>query len=156
MQKKRNLRPNATGRRKVVPFLRLPRPVYNSPNFIMLSSSAVKLLIDIAIQYNGANNGDLQASLNPMRARGWVSSSTLNRARQELLHYGFVELTRQGGLGCFRESTQSPGKVSMAVMERYKCRVLKLLRVCLSKPNRNSSSEILQPEGSPDHLALFC
>ena len=52
--------------------------------------------------------------------------------------------------------TQSPGKVSMAVMERYKCRVLKLLRVCLSKPNRNSSSEILQPEGSPDHLALFC
>ena len=35
----------------------------------MLSSS-VKLLIDIAIQYNGANNGDLQASLNPMRARG--------------------------------------------------------------------------------------
>lgn len=100
MQKKRKLRPNATGRGEVVRFLSLPRPVYNSPNFIMLSPSAVKLLIDIGIQYNGANNGDLQASLNPMRKRGWVSSSTLNRARQELLHYGFIELTRQGGLGC--------------------------------------------------------
>ena len=100
MQKKRNLRPNATGRRKVVPFLRLPRPVYDSPNVIMLSPSALKLLIDIGIQYNGGNNGDLQASLNPLRTRGWDSSSTLNRARQELLHYGFIELTRQGGLGC--------------------------------------------------------
>ena len=100
MQKKRKLRPNATGRGEVVRFLSLPRPVYNSPNFIMLSPSAVKLLIDIGIQYNGGNNGDLQASLNPMRTRGWVSSSTLNRARQELLHYGFIELTRQGGLGC--------------------------------------------------------
>ena len=100
MQKKRKLRPNATGRGEVVRFLSLPQPVYNSPNFIMLSPSAVKLLIDIGIQYNGANNGDLQASLNPMRTRGWVSSSTLNRARQELLHYGFIELTRQGGLGC--------------------------------------------------------
>lgn len=100
MQKKRKLRPNATGRAEVVRFLSLPQPVYNSPNFIMLSPSALKLLIDIGIQYNGANNGDLQASLNPMRSRGWVSSSTLNRARQELLHYGFIELTRQGGLGC--------------------------------------------------------
>ena len=99
MQKKRKSRPNATGRREVVPFLRLPRPVYSSHNFIMLSPSAIKLLIDIAIQYNGSNNGDLQASLNPMRARGWVSSSTLNRARQELLYYGFIELTRQGDLG---------------------------------------------------------
>ena len=35
-----------------------------------------------------------------MRQRGWRSSSTLNRARQELVYYGFIELTRQGGLGC--------------------------------------------------------
>ena len=100
MQKKRKSRPNAKGRREVVPFLRLPRPVYSSHNFIMLSPSAIKLLIDIAIQYNGRNNGDLQASLEPMRNRGWVSSSTLNRAKRELEYYGFIELTRQGGLGC--------------------------------------------------------
>ena len=91
---------NAKGRRSTTPFLRLPRPVYNSDNFRRLSPSAVKLLIDISIQYNGGNNGDLQASLNPMKSRGWNSSSTLNRARQELVYYGFIELTRQGGLGC--------------------------------------------------------
>lgn len=92
-------KPNAKGRRTTVPFLSIPRPVYNSVNFTKLSASALKLLIDIAIQYNGGNNGDLQASLNPMRLRGWRSSSTLNRARQELVYYGFIELTRQGGLG---------------------------------------------------------
>ena len=100
IQKKRKSRPNATGRSETVRFLRLPRPVYDSDNFRKLSASAVKLLIDMAIQYNGGNNGDLQASLNPMRQRGWRSSSTLNRARQELVYYGFIELTRQGGLGC--------------------------------------------------------
>ena len=100
MHKKRRSRPNATGRSEVVRFLRLSRPVYDSDNFKKLSASALKLLIDIAIQYNGRNNGDLQASLEPMRHRGWVSSSTLNRAKRELEYYGFIELTRQGGLGC--------------------------------------------------------
>lgn len=99
MPKTRKSRPNATGRSSFTPFMKLPRPVYNSDNFRKLSPSGLKLLIDIAIQYNGRNNGDLQASLEPMRHRGWVSSSTLNRAKRELEYYGFIELTRQGGLG---------------------------------------------------------
>ena len=100
MPKRSRQRPNAKGRSHTVPFMRLPRPVYNSDNFKKLSASALKLLVDITVQYNGGNNGDLHASLNPMRSRGWKSSSTLNRARQELVYYGFIELTRQGGLGC--------------------------------------------------------
>ena len=100
MPKTRKSRPNATGRSSFTPFMKLPRTVYNSDNFRKLSPSGLKLLIDIAIQYNGRNNGDLQASLEPMRHRGWVSSSTLNRAKRELEYYGFIELTRQGGLGC--------------------------------------------------------
>ena len=52
------------GRSETVRFLRL-RPVYDSDNFRKLSASAVKLLIDMAHQYNGGNNGDLQARLEP-------------------------------------------------------------------------------------------
>ena len=92
-------RMNSTGRSPNKHFLRLTSSVYCAENFKKLSGSAVKLLIDIALQYRGYNNGDLQASITLMRERGWKSSATLNRARQELLHYGFIELTRQGGLG---------------------------------------------------------
>ena len=99
MNRRSKQRQNSKGRSPAAPFMRLPRSVYNADNFRKLSASAVKLLIDMAIQYNGGNNGDLHASLNPMRLRGWRSSSTLNRARQELVYYGFIELTRQGGLG---------------------------------------------------------
>jgi len=99
MKSRSKRRPNPTGRGSNVHFLRLTRTVYGSDNFKKLSFPAVKLLIDIAIQYRGNNNGDLQATYTLIRKRGWNSSSTLNRARQELLYYGFIEMTRQGGLG---------------------------------------------------------
>ena len=99
MKSKVNRRMNASGRRASGHFVKLTSTVYRSENFKKLSGSAVKLLIEIALQYRGYNNGDLQASISLMRERGWKSSATLNRARQELLHYGFIEQTRQGGLG---------------------------------------------------------
>lgn len=80
-------------------FLQLPRGVLNSPNYKKLSSAAVKLLVDIGEQYRGTNNGDLQCTFSLMKERGWKSSATLQRAKEELLHYGFISLTRQGGLG---------------------------------------------------------
>lgn len=77
-------------------FLALPHAVINSGNFIALSAKAVKLLMDIGVQYAGGNNGDLQATWSYMKTRGWKSRDTLNAALQELLHYGFIEKTRQG------------------------------------------------------------
>lgn len=40
-------------------FVALPYSVLNSPLFVALSPYAVKLLIDVAAQYRGDNNGDL-------------------------------------------------------------------------------------------------
>lgn len=99
MGKKLRTKPLANGRAATNQFLKLTRSVYNSDNFKKLSAKAIKLLIDIAIQYNGYNNGDLQASFEPMKKRGWNSSATLNVAKRELEYYGFIELTRQGCLG---------------------------------------------------------
>ena len=78
-------------------FFGLPHAVIDSPNYLRLSTKAVKLLIDIGRQYNGYNNGDLCAAYSVMQARGWSSKGTLSEAFEEVLHYGLIMISRQGG-----------------------------------------------------------
>lgn len=86
------------GRRESGTFTLIPHAVQDSENWKRCGASAIKLLLAIARQYNGNNNGDLCASWSILRARGMRSPDTLNRALCELKHYGLIELTRQGGL----------------------------------------------------------
>lgn len=79
-------------------FLALPMAMLNCPKYRALSSSGVKLLIDIASQYNGKNNGDLSAAWKIMKPKGWRSEATLDRAKKELLAAEFIAQTRQGRL----------------------------------------------------------
>jgi len=64
-----------------------------------LSFPATRLLVDLAMQFNGGNNGDMSMGWEAMKKKGWRSKETLNRAKRELLDKGLIELTRQGGLG---------------------------------------------------------
>ncbi len=86
------------GRQTTQPFLSLPHNVLNHDSFRTLSPRATKLLIDIAAQYRGCNNGDLCAPLSVMRKRGWKSNDQLFKARKELLDRGLILTSRQGGL----------------------------------------------------------
>lgn len=86
------------GRRESGTFLSFPHAVMDSDNWRSCSATAIKLLCDLARQYNGRNNGDLCAALTVLRPRGWKSSETLMNAHRELEHYGLITLTRQGGL----------------------------------------------------------
>lgn len=79
-------------------FLALPHALLASPRYRALSSSAVKLLIDIASQFNGKNNGDLSAAWKVMKVKGWRSEATLDRAKKELLSLGLIAETRKGRL----------------------------------------------------------
>ena len=79
-------------------FLLLPAAMLNCPKFRALSSSAVKLLVDMGSQYNGKNNGDLCAAWKVMHPKGWKSEATLNKAKKELLAAGFIAQTRMGRL----------------------------------------------------------
>ncbi len=79
-------------------FTAVPHTVQDSSNWKQLGGSSLKVLLIIARQYNGNNNGDLCASFSIMRRRGIRSPDTLHRALRELRHYGMIELTRQGGL----------------------------------------------------------
>lgn len=78
------------------PFLGVPFLLLRSKKFVALSAHAVKLLLDVAQQYRGDNNGDLSASWKLMKPRGWRSEETLHKAKQELLEGGFLFETRKG------------------------------------------------------------
>jgi hypothetical protein len=77
-------------------FVALPQNVIGSEEFIRLSSSAVRLLIDLARQYNGYNNGDFTAAFSVMENYGWRSAGTLKAATRELLEAEFIMEARDG------------------------------------------------------------
>jgi hypothetical protein len=87
----------ASAKRERGQFLALPRAVLESPAYLGLSPYAVKLLVDLGVQYNGTNNGDLCAVWKFMRRRGWRSQETLAKAKRELLEVQLVVETRKGG-----------------------------------------------------------
>jgi len=78
-------------------FLALPHSVLDHQDFVNLSQRAIKLLIDIASQYRGQNNGDLCMTFSIMKKRGWSSNDQLTKARNELIDKNFIILTKQGG-----------------------------------------------------------
>lgn len=78
-------------------FIRLPHSVIRSHTYASLSAYGVKLLVDLANQYNGKNNGDLSLAYSVMKMKGWHSPSTLNKSIKELLAKGLIEVSRKGG-----------------------------------------------------------
>lgn len=87
------------GRKEEGRFLGLPIRVIDSPAYLSLSWSARALLVDIGRQYKGpgSNNGALMATFKLMKDRGWRSTSTLQKAKDELLDTGLIIETRMGG-----------------------------------------------------------
>jgi len=71
--------------------------VLKSAQFASLSSSAVKLYMDLLSQYTGFNNGTLTVCFDVMVKRGWRSRETLRNAKRELLEKKFLKITRVGG-----------------------------------------------------------
>ena len=97
MTSRNEKRRRITGRQTTNPFVQLPYHVLNHENFRTLSPRATKLLIDIAAQYRGNNNGDLSATLSLMKKRRWNSNDQLDKAKKELIKQDVIQLTRQGG-----------------------------------------------------------
>lgn len=90
---------NVRSKCKIYPgYLNLHKPLLDSEDFISLKGNSIKLLIDIAQQYNGYNNGDLCASLSVLRKRGWNSNQQLHKALKILIAKNLIILTKQGGL----------------------------------------------------------
>lgn len=75
----------------------VPHCVLNSKAYTSLSSPAIKLLYDVAMQYNTFNNGALLSSWRHMsEKRGWSSADQLTKAKAELIDKSLIVQTVQG------------------------------------------------------------
>lgn len=77
-------------------FVGLPHWVMMHPAFRAASARARSLLFDIAMQYNGKNNGRLVAAAKALRPLGWKSDDGIQEAKTELLTLGLLVETRKG------------------------------------------------------------
>lgn len=86
----------ANGRGSKSRFAGIPHAVLESDSYKNLGGSAVKLLVELARQFNGYNNGDLTTALSLLRDRGFSSGTTIRKAKDELLNARLIVETRMG------------------------------------------------------------
>lgn len=82
----------AQGRYSAIPHSLLDSVAYQGCSF-----SAKSLLLELARQHTGANNGHLHCVYSWLNKRGWQSSATSAKALAELIDRKLIIKTRQGG-----------------------------------------------------------
>ena len=87
---------NPRGRAKNRRYAGIPHDVMESSSYCGASGNALKLLLELARQYNGYNNGDLSAAFSVLKSRGWRSKKTLSRCLTEMMERGLIVKTREG------------------------------------------------------------
>ena len=107
-QRRRDRRARAKGRlgvTKAERYALIPADVLASPAVATLSPATFKVLIVLAAQYWGKNNGRITLPLSVAREYGIRSKDTLCRGLRELVERGVIVETHKGGLppfGCSR------------------------------------------------------
>ena len=76
----------------------IPHDVLDSPAYTSCSPRAKALLIDVARQHNGRNNGHMQLTQTWLARRGWKSVDQINKGWRELVQHNLIYQTKQGGL----------------------------------------------------------
>jgi hypothetical protein len=84
------------GRRETGRFVAFPHTVIKTQDYIGLSYKSKVLLMDLALQYYGSNNGDLTVAFAVLRNRGWKRQATISEAVKELLDADLIIRTREG------------------------------------------------------------
>lgn len=77
-------------------FCAIPWVVLDAPAYAALSHPAKALLLEVARQFRGDNNGRMLLSRRYLAARGWKSADVVQRAKTELVTHGFIFQTVQG------------------------------------------------------------
>ena len=87
---------HAGGKRDGSGFVALPKVVLTSSGYRAASHTSRSLLVDIASQYTGTNNGRLVACDKALKPLGWKSHDTITRAVRDLVDCGLLFETRKG------------------------------------------------------------
>jgi hypothetical protein len=90
--------PRNRGKRKekATNFAGIPRWAVEEDAFKSLSGNAIKLLVLLAYQYKGKNNGDLTITHSVLKEY-FKSNTTMYGARDELYKKGFIDFNAYGG-----------------------------------------------------------
>ena len=78
------------------PFVALPLSVLDCPGYAALSHPARALLLEVARQCKGDDNGRLLLSRVYLAGRGWKSADVIQRAKVELIKAEFIFETVRG------------------------------------------------------------
>lgn len=89
-------RGKATGRGKSESYAAIPRQVMRSADFRALGPNAVRVLLWLAHNFKGRNNGDLAATLSLAKYWGIGGKDTLSNAIEQLIEAGMIVRTREG------------------------------------------------------------
>lgn len=87
---------HSTSSRDAGGFAPIPWMVLDSPAYLGLSHPARSLLIEVARQFHGDDNGRMVVTLAYLKPRGWTSYDTIQRAKQELIEAGLIYETAKG------------------------------------------------------------
>jgi hypothetical protein len=87
---------HGTSSRDAGGFVPIPWMVLDSAAYLQLSHPAKSLLLEIARQFHGDDNGRMIVTLAHLKPRGWTSYDTIQRAKQELLEAGLIFETVKG------------------------------------------------------------
>lgn len=89
------------GRRKSgPPFVQLFRHMMESPAWRTLKPAARVVYTQIALRYNGSNNGQLAASIRDLAAECLADPKTVTASINELIARGLIERTQEGSFSC--------------------------------------------------------
>lgn len=77
-------------------FAGIPRIVMKNDDYVRLSSGARDLLLELAFQYTGKNNGDLTVAESILKKRGFKSRTTIKKSTIALIDTGMIIRTREG------------------------------------------------------------
>ena len=79
---------NMKGRRDYGRYYNVPHSIADTPAYCSLSAYSFKLWHDLLLQFDGKNNGRIDAILSRLENRGW-KNGTLYRSLGELIEKGF-------------------------------------------------------------------
>lgn len=79
----------------VAAHIRIKLDILSSPAYIALEYSAKALYLDLRFKLRSSNNGNISASFNDLKHRGWRSPTTLAKALRQLEAIGLLAKTRK-------------------------------------------------------------
>ncbi len=120
----------------------IPHSIMDHSDWQQLSPNAVCLLLELAKQYNGRNNGDLTAAWTIMKKRGFNSQTTLNNALHCLIKWRYIVRTREG---CFCNPGKRCALYALTWLPIHECKGKELEISPTTAPYRSFSLEIKKP-----------